>query len=70
MKTIFVLFALFFLGSTLSAQVVKTQKVKVSKVAVQSKTVDHNEPSVTGKKGVFKKTPVVDRKKLVVQKRK
>jgi hypothetical protein len=70
MKTIFVVFALFCLGSTLSAQVVRTQKVKVSKVTVQSKSADHNEPSVTGKKGLVKKTMVVDRKKLVVQKRK
>lgn len=70
MKTIFVVFALFFLGSALSAQVVKTQKVKVSKVSTQSKMVNQTEPLITGKKGLVKKTMVVDRKKLVIQRKK
>ncbi len=71
MKIILVLFALFFIGSTASAQIVKTQKVKVSKVTTQSKTVDHNDPTTTGKKGLVKKKLIVaDRKKLVIQRKK
>lgn len=70
MKTILLLFALFFVGTTLSAQIVKTQKVQVSKVSVQSKTVDTKEQLVTGKKGLVKKHFITHTQKKIAIRRK
>lgn len=69
MKTLILFFCMFFLSVAINAQVVKTQKVNVSKVKVQSKILDHKEPTIEHKKGLVKKELITEKKRLVIQRK-